>query len=58
MKTEDDIRDRLEKLKRTIRDNKVFLKNEDNLTDFEAEEIEEDNYELNTRIKMLEWVLN
>lgn len=58
MKTEEDIKYRLEKLKQTVKDNKAFLRNEDDITDREAEEIEEDNYELNTRIKILEWVLN
>ena len=58
MKTEEDIKYRLGKLKQTVKDNKAFLRNEDDITDWEAEEIEEDNYELNTRIKMLEWVLN
>lgn len=58
MKTEEEIKYRLEKLKQTVKDNKSFLINEDNITDMEAAEIEEDNYELNTRIKMLEWVLN
>jgi len=58
MKKQKDIKYRLEKLRQTVKDNKAFLKNEDDITDFEAEEIEEDNYELSTRIKMLEWVLN
>lgn len=57
MKTEEDVKNRIAELKRKISINNVSL-GEDDLTYGEAEDIEFDNYELNQRIKMLEWVLS
>jgi len=58
MKEEEDIKYRLEKLRQIVKDNKAFLRNEDDITNMEEQEIEQDNHELNTRIKILDWVLN
>lgn len=57
MKTEDDIKYMLEKLKQTVKVNKEFLRDGADIFNLDYEEIEEDNYKLNIRIKMLEWVL-
>jgi len=58
MKEEEDIKYRLEKLRQIVKDNKAFLRNEDDITNMEEQEIEQDNHELNTRIKILDRVLN
>lgn len=58
MKTEEDIKNRIVELKSKISINNTILRGDDNLTNGEAEDLDFDNYELNQRIKILEWVLN
>lgn len=58
MKTEEDIKNRIVELKKKISINNAILMDDDSLTNGEAEDLDFDNYELNQRVKILEWVLN
>jgi hypothetical protein len=57
MKTEKEIKDRIEEIKKKIELNKKYLKDPE-ITYGEAEDIDYDNYDLYLRLRMLEWVLS
>jgi hypothetical protein len=57
MKTEKEIKDRIEEIKKKIEQNKKYLKDPE-ITYVEAEDIDYDNADLYLRLRMLEWVLS
>lgn len=57
MKTEKEIKDRIEEIKKKMEINKKYLKDPE-ITYDKAEDIDYDNADLYLRLKMLEWVLS